>query len=268
MNPELRCLTIISLLACLGCGGPAESNEPDGPLQLHLASNEDGSLKQVTLNGQKIGNDDNSFRKFESAVAEFAQNKARAEANGWIVDINADEQLRFEFVHRAIDLCAGSHDEKTEEAVNRIKKVRLVIPESDSKPTAPRELLIPVQPQMDTKPKINIFPEITVRLTADVDGSLKELQLGNLKLGNDNQSFDKMNHQILKLIGKPGNQITKDLEITFDADKALRYQHVIQAFRACSGRPYPLKAPTAWIPYIEKFKFTGIGNKSNELNEK
>ncbi|MCA9423415.1 MAG: hypothetical protein KC592_20515, partial [Nitrospira sp.] len=174
MHPVLRCLAILSLVACVGCGGLIESN---GPLQLHLAANEDGSLKQVTLNGQKIGNDDNSFRQFESAVAEFARNKERAEANEWTVDIDADEQLRFEFVHRAINLCAGRHDEKTGESVSRIKKVRLVIPESDSQPTAPREFFIPVQPQMDTKTKIKIFPDITLRLTADVDGSLKELQL-------------------------------------------------------------------------------------------
>lgn len=260
MHPVLRCLAILSLVACVGCGGLIESN---GPLQLHLAANEDGSLKQVTLNGQKIGNDDNSFRQFESAVAEFAQNKERAEANEWTVDIDADEQLRFEFVHRAINLCAGRHDEKTGESVSRIKKVRLVIPESDSQPNAPREFLIPVQPQMDTKTNdLNLF-DIKVRLTADVDGSLKELQLGSLKLGNDNQTFDRLNHEILLIIGKPGNPIAKDLELTIDADMALRYQHVIQAVKTCSGRHHP----KGWIPYLEKFKFTGIGNTSDEPDD-
>ena len=259
MHAELRCLAILSLLACVGCG-PATSKEPDGPLQLHLASNEDGSLKQVTLNGQNIGNDDNSFRKFESAVAEFTQNKARAEASEWMVDIEADEQLRFEFVHRAIALCAGHHDEKTEEWVNRIKKVRLVMPESDSKPAAPREFFIHVPPQRGT-PSNGTFPDIEVRLTANADGSLQVLQLGQVKLGNDNQAFDGLNHEILKIIGKPGNPIIKDLAVVIDADMALRYQHVIRAVKACSGRPHP----KGWIVYIENLKFTGIGNTSDDL---
>ncbi|WP_298866135.1 hypothetical protein [uncultured Gimesia sp.] len=262
MHAELRCLAILSLLACMGCD-PAEFNKPDGPLQLHLASNEDGSLKQVTLDRQNIGNDDNSFRQFESAVAEFAQNKARAEASEWMVDIDADEQLRFEFVHRAIALCAGRHDEKTKEGVNRIEKVRLVMPESDSKSAAPREFFIRVPPQRNTQSNGNCF-EIKVRLTANADGSLKLLQLGPLKLGNDNQAFEGLNHQILKIIGKPGNPIINDLEVAIDADMALRYQHVIQAVKACNGRFHP---KGLWIVYIENFKFTGIGNTSDEPND-
>lgn len=259
MHAELRCLVILSLLACVGCV-PAESN---GPLQLQLASNEDGSLKQVTLNGRNIGNDDNSFRQFESAVAEFTQNKARVEANKWMVDIDADELLRFEFVHRVIALCSVRHDEKTKEWVNRIEKVRLVLPESDSKPAAPREFFIQVQPQRDIQSNVSNFPHIEVRLTANADGSLKMLQLGPMKLGNDNQAFDLLSQQILKIIGKPGNPITKDLKVAIDADMALRYQHVIQAIKACSGRPHP----KGWIDYIENFEFTGIGNTSAKSNE-
>ncbi len=97
-----------------------------------------------------------------------------------------------------------------------------------------------------------VFPDIKVRLEAMPDGSLRMLYLGPNQLGNDRQAFQELNRQILTIIGKPGNPLTKDIEVEIDADYNLGFQHVISAVSACTGR---LSKQGQVVRYVEKIKF-------------
>jgi len=97
------------------------------------------------------------------------------------------------------------------------------------------------------------FPPIKVRLTAGDDGRLTSLLFNNRQLGNDDAAFERLNAEILTMIGRPGNPLTKEMEVEIDADFDLHYRYTIQAVSACTGK---LNADGQPVKYIEKIKFT------------
>jgi biopolymer transport protein ExbD len=97
------------------------------------------------------------------------------------------------------------------------------------------------------------LPDIKVKLRANPDGTLAGLFLGGRNLGNGVQSFVQLNSEILKLIGKPGNEMAKEMEVEIDADYHLHFRHVINAVGACTGRMD--KKAKKVVKYIEKIKF-------------
>ena len=102
-------------------------------------------------------------------------------------------------------------------------------------------------------PRKVILPDIKVRLQSSPDGSLRMLSLGQRQLGNDRAAFQRLNSEILAIIGKPGNPLTKDIEAEIDADYNLDFQYVISAVSACTGR---LGKQGQIVRYVEKIKFT------------
>lgn len=94
--------------------------------------------------------------------------------------------------------------------------------------------------------------DIKVRLIADpVTGVLSDLRLGQRSLGNGNDAFARLNGEILRIIGQPGNPLMKDQEVEIDADYDLNYEFIIKAVSSCTGRMENGKL----IRYIEKIKF-------------
>ena len=97
------------------------------------------------------------------------------------------------------------------------------------------------------------LPDIKVKLRANPDGTLAGLYFGQRNLGIGPPAFNQLNIEILKLIGKPGDPITKDMEVEIDADYHLHFSHVINAVGACTGRID--KRSGKVVKYIEKIKF-------------
>ena len=107
-------------------------------------------------------------------------------------------------------------------------------------------------PAPSNEPVINM-PDLKVRLVATEDGHLSQLAFGGNNLGNDDRSFERLNNEILKAIGRPGNPLMKDVEVEIDADYGLHYRYVVKAVSACTGRLDPRSGNI--IRYIEKIKF-------------
>ena len=97
------------------------------------------------------------------------------------------------------------------------------------------------------------LPEIKVRLKANPEGRLAGIELGRRPLGNDAQAFARLNSEILKMIARPGNPLTKDMEVEIEADYQLHYDYVVRAVSSCTGRYDPGSKKV--VRYIEKIKF-------------
>ena len=94
--------------------------------------------------------------------------------------------------------------------------------------------------------------DIKVRLLASPDGTLKQVALGTRQLGNDERVFDRLNSEIITIVGRPGAG-ENEVEVEIDADYGLHYGNVIQAISACTGKIDPItKKP---VRYVEKIKF-------------
>jgi biopolymer transport protein ExbD len=101
------------------------------------------------------------------------------------------------------------------------------------------------------------LPPLKVRLTADSEGNLTNVLLNGTSLGADpKQSFDRLNAEVLKVIGSPDNPLTEDIEVEIEADYQLHYRHVIGAVGAVTGRMQKVgDEDYRLIRYIEKIKF-------------
>ena len=95
--------------------------------------------------------------------------------------------------------------------------------------------------------------EIKVGLQSDREGNLVQLTLGSKNLGNDDAAFERLNKEILLIIGRPGNPLTKEVEVELDADYETHYRHVVKAISKCTGRMDPQTKQIA--RYVEKIKF-------------
>jgi biopolymer transport protein ExbD len=111
---------------------------------------------------------------------------------------------------------------------------------------------LPVSAPANAQTDISL-PDIKVALRSDMDGNLLSLSLGGNNLGTNDAAFDKLNQEILKLIGRPGNPATKDIEVELDADYECQYRYVVKAISRCTGRFDPQTQQVA--RYVEKIKF-------------
>ncbi|MEI8382001.1 MAG: hypothetical protein WCJ09_17860 [Planctomycetota bacterium] len=98
-----------------------------------------------------------------------------------------------------------------------------------------------------------VLPDIKVGLQSDKSGKLIQLTLGGNNLGNDDAAFARLNAEILKIIGRPGNPLTKDIGVAIDVDFECDYKFVAKAVASCAGREHP--ETKQQIPYIKNIKF-------------
>lgn len=127
--------------------------------------------------------------------------------------------------------------------------LRIVEPEGDFSINMP--IAAPQKAQPD-QPKLG---DIKVRMIAAADGSLGQLMLGQRQLGSGPDAFDRLNGMILRLIGRPGSPLAKDVEVEIDADYELDYEYFIKAVSACTGRLDESTTPPRIVRYVEKIKF-------------
>ena len=97
------------------------------------------------------------------------------------------------------------------------------------------------------------LPDIKVGLHSDREGNLTQITFGSKNLGNDNAAFERLNKEILTIIGRPGNPLTKEVEVEIDADYETQYKYVVKAISKCTGRFDPGTKQIA--RYVEKIKF-------------
>ena len=129
--------------------------------------------------------------------------------------------------------------------------LKIVEPEGDFNINMPA-VGAPTQPTDDIQ-----LPDIKVKLQANPDGSLAGLYLGQQALGNDQNSFRQLNNEIFKMISAAGADLAKEIAVSINGDAGLRYQHVIEAIQACSGKVGP---DGRWVDYVERIQFVDIGD--------
>ena len=99
-------------------------------------------------------------------------------------------------------------------------------------------------------PEDTPLPPIRVRLTANDDGTLRGIEMGERAL----PSFAALHNEIIGIVGTdsgPGS-LAEQAEVELDADYDLHYQNVISAVTAISGYVDP---NGRIVKLIEKIKF-------------
>jgi biopolymer transport protein ExbD len=126
--------------------------------------------------------------------------------------------------------------------------LKIVEPEGDF------NINMPIAAPARARPDDLQLPDIKVRLLADANGELTELRLGQRNLGNDPEAFERLNREILTLIGgKPGGPLAKDVELEIDPDYHLNNKYLIRVISSCTGKIDP--SSKQMVRYVEKIKF-------------
>ena len=123
--------------------------------------------------------------------------------------------------------------------------LRIVEPEGDFNINMPI-----AAPQVQTD--IINPPDIKVRMIADPQtGELARLQMGQINLGSGDAAFQRLNGEILKIIGSEKNPFREEIEVELDPDWNLQHEYLIKAISAVTGRVEGDRV----VRYIEKVKF-------------
>ncbi len=125
--------------------------------------------------------------------------------------------------------------------------LKIVEPEGDFNINMPL-----TAPSQDPSQDVPLY-DIKVKLRANPDGSLAQLSIGGNNLGNGPAAFQRLNDEVLKLVGGgAGVPMIDDMEVEIDADYNLNFQYAISAVSACTGR---LNESGDIDRYVEKIKF-------------
>ena len=99
------------------------------------------------------------------------------------------------------------------------------------------------------------LPNIRVRLAATDEGAVAGVFLGMRNLGEAPEGYERLNREILKIIGRPGDPITRDLVVELDADDEVPWREVRAVLLACVGRQDKYGK---WVRYIEHLTIAGV----------
>ena len=97
---------------------------------------------------------------------------------------------------------------------------------------------------------------LTVRMTADANGTLSKLTLNNQDLS---RSFAALHARVLEMVGpQSGPAGGAMFEVEFDCDYGLNYKYVIEAITAVSGQVTGSGSERQVVKLIEQIKFSPI----------
>ena len=95
---------------------------------------------------------------------------------------------------------------------------------------------MPIAAQANKTDTPDDIQEYKVRITATADGSMADLRLGGESFGSGRDAFEKLRFKVLDLVGGSRKTMQDEVEIEIQADYQLKYQYVIAAVSACTGR--------------------------------
>ncbi len=109
-------------------GSSQAASEMVLPYRVRLAANPDGSLAGISVNDRPMGSFAELREFIVGAVGDMGgPDAAREQAE---VEIDADEDLDYEHVVRAITAVSGYRDKATGEVIELIKKIKFAPPKS------------------------------------------------------------------------------------------------------------------------------------------
>lgn len=105
---------------------------------------------------------------------------------------------------------------------------------------------MPLAAQSVDAPQDIPLPPIRVRLVSTNDGSIGGIRMGEKPL----ESFAALHEEILLIVGGAAGPGASDVEVELDFDYDLRYEYVIEAVTAISGRIVNNQI----VPLVEKIR--------------
>jgi biopolymer transport protein ExbD len=113
----------------IGAPSAAASDAPNMPdIKVGLRSDADGNLAQITFGQNKLGNDDAAFDELTRQILKIIQKPGTPLSKEVEVEIDADYELHYKYVIRAVSKCTGQVDPQTKQLVRYVEKIKFAPP--------------------------------------------------------------------------------------------------------------------------------------------
>jgi biopolymer transport protein ExbD len=111
----------------IGQPSAASPDDPITDIKVKLRADAAGNLVQLLLGDNPLGNDERSFERLNSEILKLIPRPGAAMASKVEVEIDADYDLRYEYVIRAVSSCTGRLDSKGN-VIRYVEKIKFAPP--------------------------------------------------------------------------------------------------------------------------------------------
>ncbi len=102
---------------------------PTEDIKVRLVADADGNLVSLKIGQRHLGNDDRAFERLNSEILRAIGGTPGGPASkDTEVEIDADHKLHYEYVIKAMTACTGRFDQRTQQAIRYIEKIKLAPP--------------------------------------------------------------------------------------------------------------------------------------------
>jgi len=105
--------------------GQAPARGIDQDIQVRMIADAEGRLQSLQLGQRDLGNDDRAFARLNTEMLRIIGGLPGGPASkDTAVEIDADRHLQYTYVMQAISACAGRYDERTQQVVRYVEKIK------------------------------------------------------------------------------------------------------------------------------------------------
>ncbi len=103
-----------------------ESNPP--LIRVSLRSDAAGNLTQLALGSKSLGNDDAAFDRLSREILQLIVQPGNPLTQAVEVEIDADYEVQYQHILRAVSYCTGRVDPQTRQLVRYVEKIKFAPP--------------------------------------------------------------------------------------------------------------------------------------------
>jgi len=113
----------------IGAPSAAASDAPNLPdIKVGLRSDAEGNLVQLTLGPNKLGNNEAAFDELSRQILSIIGKPGSPRSKDVEIEIDADYELHYKYVIRAVSKCTGQIDPQTRQLVRYVEKIKFAPP--------------------------------------------------------------------------------------------------------------------------------------------
>lgn len=105
--------------------GQPRHGDPNEPLRVRMEADAQGRLASLRIGSRRLGNDEEAFSKLNAEVLRALGGvPGGPNAKDLEIEIDADANLHYAHVMQAVTACSGRFDERTQQVVRYVEKIR------------------------------------------------------------------------------------------------------------------------------------------------
>jgi biopolymer transport protein ExbD len=113
----------------IGAPAAAPADAPNLPdIKVSLKSDANGNLQALTLGPNNLGNNDAAFDELARQILAIIGKPGSPRSKDVEIEIDADYELHYKYVIRAVSKCTGQIDPQTRQMVRYVEKIKFAPP--------------------------------------------------------------------------------------------------------------------------------------------